>query len=91
MAFLKWSLATSTLNMLKSGAINRDKLRASFLLGIQNEITKEAEKLRKRNKPVTFDILNKQVFKDKEYTKLYDELDISDQLRGMIKNNIDKA
>jgi hypothetical protein len=91
MAFLKWSIATSTMNMLKSGALNKDKLKTSFLTGTQNELSKEVEKRRKHNKPVTFDILYKQVFKDKEYTKLYNELGITDQLNRIIKQSLDKA
>lgn len=86
MAFLKWSIATSTLNMLKSGAINRETLKVSFLNGTQKELNKEVEKRHKHNKPITYEILYKQVFKDKEYEKLYKELGITEQLTNMIKH-----
>jgi hypothetical protein len=88
MAFLKWSFATSTLNLLKSGAINRDVLKVNILNGVQKELTKDISKRKEHNKPVTYEIFYKQVFKDETYVKLYNELGITNQLNDIIKQSI---
>jgi hypothetical protein len=85
---LKWSPATVTLRMVKAKTINRDILKVNFLDGAEKDIKKDIEKLRKKNKPTTYEYFEKRIFKDKEYNKLYEELGITEQLRAMIKREI---
>jgi hypothetical protein len=80
-----WSMATSTLNMLKSGALKHEHLRQESLHNLEKDITKEALEFKRKGKVLTKDYLTKQIYKDDTYRKLYKELGIERDIDAWIE------
>lgn len=81
---LTWSPAIATMRMLKTGVLKPQNLRPELLNGIEKDLLNDIKKRKKQGKPINYEVFAKQIFKDKNYVALYNELGIYHQIDTMI-------